>query len=976
MTPLSIEIENFRSFRARRKIEFGPPRFFAILGDTGAGKSSILEAITYALFNRSTWSGRNVKELIARGARGMSVTYRFAIGGDEFEISRVTPRGNAQPVQRLRCPARGIDVSMQSEIESAVRDALRMDAETFLHTVLLRQGMHAELLTKDPGQRDRILAELFQLDDLARIDARARSLEARADGSLAVFRGERSALGPDPQAAAAEAASALERAGARLARAEKAAGEAKLLDERLAALVTAMSRSADRAKQLRGVETLVEEIAGVEAAAARLDSAISTEEQALAAVSTARDEAQAVLARLTAAGQDAVALAKRRAALDAIGAAHQELDRSRTLLADAASSLAAAELAEDEAASEAKRLGDAASAARDAFGRMTAELEAARRREANLKSAHATLVAAQAAVHAAMGQQATKDSELGDLRAKASAAAEALIKADAEWSAARETLERERHANELATVAAHVHPGDPCPVCERPLPAEFVPPVSEDLDAAIRVERQVGAAASTRRAALQKLQGAAAQAQGAQVEAQRGVEQAEEVLRAAEAALVGLLPADRGAERAVAAAVDALERLEEGAAERLTEAERAEVARSESLVHQAAVHERGLAQREIHGALAAEEQRWHERLEVLVAQLPAEERERAAAGELYDLQAALAGASGRAAAAQRAYDDASAAVREVGERKAALVAEKADRVVAPRARAVGRASGIASSLEAEPAPREDDAVDAWVRAVVADALRERERCENEAAAAESERETLIGQRQALMERIGGEPETARTAALVDLQRADEQVRTAKDRAEKAGALEATIDRLAPAKAGLEQLRDALGARDFRAYATAQRQGRLLEVASAIFRDMRDGRYEFSPDFAILDHLTNEVRPAQTLSGGEKFLASLALSLAAVEIAANAGAKIEALFLDEGFDALDAATLPDAMLELHKRASAGRMICVITHVSEAAQFVKDAMLVRPTADGSEVVPLDAPLDEDQAAAEGLVSRMAG
>ena len=61
MKPLRLEIENLRSFKKKRVIFFDGLGLFAVIGDTGAGKTSLLEAITYALFNRTTWDGRGVK---------------------------------------------------------------------------------------------------------------------------------------------------------------------------------------------------------------------------------------------------------------------------------------------------------------------------------------------------------------------------------------------------------------------------------------------------------------------------------------------------------------------------------------------------------------------------------------------------------------------------------------------------------------------------------------------------------------------------------------------------------------------------------------------------------------------------------------------------------------------------------------------------------------------------------------------------
>jgi exonuclease SbcC len=123
-------------------------------------------------------------------------------------------------------------------------------------------------------------------------------------------------------------------------------------------------------------------------------------------------------------------------------------------------------------------------------------------------------------------------------------------------------------------------------------------------------------------------------------------------------------------------------------------------------------------------------------------------------------------------------------------------------------------------------------------------------------------------------------------------------------------------------------------------------------ASRIFGEMSDRRYGFTANFQIFDSLTNEERVPQTLSGGEKFQASLALSLAVVEIAANAGATIGCLFLDEGFATLNAELVEIAMLSLRRRARQGRSIYVISHLREVTQFVDSTFHIEATEDGSD------------------------
>src|SRR5207253_540297 len=115
------------------------------------------------------------------------------------------------------------------------------------------------------------------------------------------------------------------------------------------------------------------------------------------------------------------------------------------------------------------------------------------------------------------------------------------------------------------------------------------------------------------------------------------------------------------------------------------------------------------------------------------------------------------------------------------------------------------------------------------------------------------------------------------------------------------------DRIRPARllaVELEELVSLLSDAKFIRYVVQRKQLALLGVASAIFGEMTGSRYGFAEDFQIIDRLSGQPRDAKTLSGGEAFLASLALALGLVEIAGRSGGRLEALFLDEGFGSLD------------------------------------------------------------------------
>jgi DNA repair protein SbcC/Rad50 len=140
---------------------------------------------------------------------------------------------------------------------------------------------------------------------------------------------------------------------------------------------------------------------------------------------------------------------------------------------------------------------------------------------------------------------------------------------------------------------------------------------------------------------------------------------------------------------------------------------------------------------------------------------------------------------------------------------------------------------------------------------------------------------------------------------------------------------------------------------FIGYVVTRRQRALLAFASEILGSMTGGRYGFAEDFRIVDRGFGQARGAKTLSGGEAFLASLALALGLVELAARGGGRLEALFLDEGFGSLDADALDDALGELERRAHAGRLVAVISHIRSVAERIEDVLQVSYEQEGTKV-----------------------
>jgi exonuclease SbcC len=143
----------------------------------------------------------------------------------------------------------------------------------------------------------------------------------------------------------------------------------------------------------------------------------------------------------------------------------------------------------------------------------------------------------------------------------------------------------------------------------------------------------------------------------------------------------------------------------------------------------------------------------------------------------------------------------------------------------------------------------------------------------------------------------------------------------------------------------------LGNAQFISYVIERRQKNLLVVASEILRTMTAGRYGFAGNFEIVDAQSGQPRPTRTLSGGETFLASLALALALVEIANRSGSHLGALFLDEGFGALDANALDEALAALERTPGDRRLVAVVSHIKAVAERIEDVLEVMRTPLGS-------------------------
>jgi exonuclease SbcC len=142
---------------------------------------------------------------------------------------------------------------------------------------------------------------------------------------------------------------------------------------------------------------------------------------------------------------------------------------------------------------------------------------------------------------------------------------------------------------------------------------------------------------------------------------------------------------------------------------------------------------------------------------------------------------------------------------------------------------------------------------------------------------------------------------------------------------------------------------------------------LADGATEVLRTLSGGQYSLRVDgksggFAVVDHRNaGEIRTARTLSGGETFLASLALALALADriavLAAHGVARLESIFLDEGFGTLDSDTLDVVASAIEEIGASGRLVGVVSHVADLAERMPVRFEVSRTANASTIERVD-------------------
>lgn len=979
----SVTMTGFGPFRDTERVDFdafGGDGIFLITGRTGAGKTSVLDAVCYALFGSvPRYEGGaevSVRSNFLNDDQPCRVCLEFTVAETRYRATRSTghlrakTRGEGttivKPAARLDQWADGDWQTLETQVRDVqhrLDEVVRLNADQFRQVVLLAQGQFQEFLVANSDNRSKLLRRLFGTGRFVsyreELDRRARDLSCLLKESRAAIERRAADLAhlanTDPPVAEPGVAM-LEWAETVVDTQSEAVAQASsrktALTDQLEAARTRYEESksvADRqrrrARELERKERLDSQTASVDTDRQRLDAARRAE-LALQAV-TGWKEASATLAadsqKIDAAESAYLAV------WPSLPADTGEVSRSVEGLTQQVGLLRGA--VEDERALSELQIKRLAAhrelAEHDERVKADDARRAAVRAEAAVLAGRADELAQQAG---ALPMAKLREKEAADRHQAAQKAERLTCELDAaladvlragqqltDASGTRDTLRRRQLDGYAGVLADTLEPGQPCAVCgspEHPQPAHLgenhvgeaeLAVAEKDVDDAIEASRAADGRASALRERL-----------AAETQRCCGLSAAEAAahLTLATAEVVNLSAVAQEAETAA-------------------EAHQQVVAELDAL--NGAIEHAGVARGELVAAATGAEQR----LAQVAARVEAARAEYATVAQRLDDIESRCSVGQRLIAAQQAVADAAktesrlrATLTDVLERTQFATADDAvcanlddaevdvltKRVAAHEADLAAVAMMLADpELQGLP----DEPVDlTGPEAVV-------KRVQDELEAADQ----ALSSSRPILELMLGAAEEMRS-----ITRKFDDLAT---RHEVVARLSASIRGDAPNTMNME----------LEAFVLAAELEDIVRAANLRLRSMTTGRYELQHSDAlaryrassglslkVLDAHTGEARSPESLSGGEKFQASLALALGLAEVVTSraGGMRLDTLFIDEGFGSLDGDTLETTMATLDSLREGGRTVGLISHVEALRETVPAQLNVKVVAGGWSVI----------------------
>ena len=895
MRPIRLTLSAFGPYAARTDVDFdklGHSGLYLITGDTGAGKTTLFDAITFALYGEASGQERKgamMRSKYADAAVPTFVELEFELRGRRYRVKRAPEyerpklRGEGtvknRPEAQLYYP-NGDVLDSYRDVTAEVENLIGLTREQFGQIGMIAQGDFKRLLLADTQERREILQRIFHTERFERLQAQLsdRSNRARRDAVEAEhalmqnaamltvpseLRDELDVLRREESLANVRALCALARRG--MALDEARAGETETARAQLRQAGAALSERIGRAKKRAEEQKQLEEVAR---------DIVSAEQQA----ESAKRESEA-----------AEKLRPRRAEIET------QLGALRSRMADYEQAETLARRLEG-LSEQARRAEAEEQRARASQTDLHQKLETAREKVAQMADVVAARAEAERAAHDAKRRAeqlerliaAMKDEEARALACQRERAGETeKLNLSRAAKAAYDGAEAAFFGAQAGILAETLEEGAPCPVCgaaHHPHPAKRTEgaPTQAELET-LRARRD-----SAEKAA-QTAHGAAERAAEALGAARRLVQ--DRALEAECDERIGRTEAETRrdeASRLQQAALVQREKLHQRVqalenTKRLIPQKEAEEQQAAECARQKAEEKSGLLSSRAELAL---------RLDALKKSLPFETRRQA--------EQAADGLENEKRVIDRQTEESAEKLRQIGERLAALNAKKQTLEQPPEE--AEREEPLAALTE------QSERLNAQI-----DAL-EAESCGLHAR--------LSGNRDALARIDAGLEDTAKKREL----------------AQTLGTLSATAN-------GQLTGRDKV---TLEVYVQMAYFDRVIARANLRLREMTAGQYELRRraeadnrqsqsglDMEVIDHINGSARDVRTLSGGESFMASLALALGlSDEVQSGAGGVcLDSLFVDEGFGSLDAQALSQAVGVLAGLTEGNKLVGVISHVEE-------------------------------------------
>lgn len=165
MIPVSLKLRNFMAYR-EAELDFRSFRLAALIGSNGAGKSSLLDAITWALWGKARTNSDD--DLVRLGSSEMEVEYTFNFQGNSYRILRKRSLKKGRPELSFQVGTEAGNWRLLSEssirlTQNKIKDMMKLSYDTFINSVFLLQGRADEFTTKTASQRKEILSDILGL---------------------------------------------------------------------------------------------------------------------------------------------------------------------------------------------------------------------------------------------------------------------------------------------------------------------------------------------------------------------------------------------------------------------------------------------------------------------------------------------------------------------------------------------------------------------------------------------------------------------------------------------------------------------------------------------------------------------------------------------------------------------------------------------------------------------------------------------